>query len=49
MVSTPSLPSLPSSLCPGALALDKVKSIGQMELFDINNECKRMTSFKLNC
>ena len=32
MQSTPSLPSLPGPLCPGVVALDKVLSIGQIEL-----------------
>ena len=35
MQSTPSLPSLPDSLWPGVVELDRVLSIGQIELFDI--------------
>ena len=35
MRSTLSLPSLPSLLCPGVVAPDKVLSMGQIELFDI--------------
>ena len=30
--STPSLPSLPGSLWPGVVALDRVQSMGQIEL-----------------
>ena len=33
--NTPSLPSLPGSLWPGMVASDRVRSIGQIELFDI--------------
>ena len=32
MQSTPLLSSLPSPLCPGVAALDKVLSMGQIEL-----------------
>ena len=35
MQSTPSLPSLPGPLWPKAEALDRVLSMGQIELFDI--------------
>ena len=40
MQSTPSLPSLPGSLWPGVVAPDK--SMGQIELFDIQTLCKQM-------
>ena len=33
--STPLLPSLPGPLRPGVVALDRVQSMGQIELFDI--------------
>ena len=33
MRRTPSLPSLPGPLCPGVVALDRVLSIGQIELY----------------
>ncbi len=32
MQSTPSLPSLPGSLCPGVIAPDRALSMGQIEL-----------------
>ena len=32
MRSTPSLPSLPGSVCPGVVAPDRVLLIGQIEL-----------------
>ena len=32
MWSTPSLPSLPGPLCPGVVALDRVLSMGPIEL-----------------
>ena len=35
MWSTPLLPSLPAPLWPGEVALDRVLSMGQIELFDI--------------
>ncbi len=35
MQSTPSLPLLPGPLWPGAVAPDRVLSIGEIELFDI--------------
>ena len=35
MRSTPSLPLLSGPLWPGVVALDRVLSIGQIELFDI--------------
>ena len=35
MWSTPSLASLPGPLRPGMVALDRVLSMGQIELFDI--------------
>ena len=48
MLSTPSLPLLPGPLWPGVVAPDKVLSIGQIELFDIETEYKQMTYAKLN-
>ena len=35
MRSIPSLPSLPGSLGPGVVASERVLSIGQIQLFDI--------------
>ena len=35
MQSPSSLPSLPSPLWPGVVALDRILSMGQIELFDI--------------
>ena len=35
MQSTPSLPLQPGSLCPGVVAPDRVRSMDQIELFDI--------------
>ena len=49
MRSNPSLPLLPDSLWPEVVAPDKVVSMGQIELFDIQTMCKQMTYAKLNC
>ena len=49
IASTLSLPTLPSSLLPGVMALDRVLSMGQIELFDILSECKQITYAELNC
>ena len=46
MQSTPSL--LPDPLYLGVVAPDRVLCIGQIELFDIETECKQMTYAKLN-
>ena len=35
MQSDPSLPSLPGLLWPGVIAPDRVQSMGQIKLFDI--------------
>ena len=48
MWCTTSLPSLPSPLWPGVVAHDRVLSISQSELFDIQTVCKQMTNSKLN-
>ena len=45
MRSTPLLPSIPGPLWPVVVAPDKVLSIGQIELFEI----QQMTNAKLNC
>ena len=47
--STPSLPSLSGPLWPRVVALDRVPSMGQIELFHIWTECKQMTYTKFNC
>ena len=38
--SIPSLPSLPSTLSPKVVTLDRVLSMGQIELFYVYNMCK---------
>ena len=48
MQNTPSLPKLQSRLLAGVVTLEKVLSMVQMELFDINL-WKQMTYDKLNC
>ena len=45
--STHSLPSFLGSLWPRVVALDRVLSMGQIELYDIKTECKQMTYVKL--
>ena len=40
---TPSLHTLQRPLWPGVVVPDSVLSMGQMKLFDIQIECKRMT------
>ena len=47
MHSNISLPLLPGPLWPGVVAPDRVLSMGQIELFDIQTECKQMTHDKL--
>ena len=42
MQSTPSLPILSGPLWPGVVALDRVLSRGQIELFDHWTVCKQM-------
>ena len=49
MQSTPLLPSLPGQLSSGVISLDNVLSIGQIELFGIQTECKEIIFAKLNC
>ena len=49
MQSTPSLPVLPGSLWAGVVPPDRVLCMGQIELFDIQTECKHGTNAKLNC
>ena len=39
---TPSLPSLPGPLSTGVAELDKVLSIGQIEMFYIKHDCKEV-------
>ena len=41
MRSSPSLPSLPGPLCPGGVAIDRILSMGQIKLFDIQTKCKQ--------
>ena len=47
--SDPSLPSIPDPLWPGVLALDRILSMDQIELFGIQTECKQMSDAKSNC
>ena len=50
MWSTPSLPLFPGLLLPGVVGPDRVLSMNQIELFDIQTMCKQMTyAAKLNC
>ena len=49
MWSTPSLPLLPGPLWPGVVTPDGVQSMGQIELLDIQTECKQMIYAELNC
>ncbi len=44
---TPSLPLFPGSLCPGVAAPARVMSMGQIELFDIQIECKQNELFEI--
>ena len=44
-----SLPLLPCSLLPGLVAPDRVLSVCQIELFDIQILCKLITYANLNC
>ena len=46
--SSSSLPWLSGPLWPEMVAPDRALSIGQIELFDIQTECKKMTSAILN-
>ena len=47
--SNPSLLSLPGPFWPGMVAQDRVLSMGQVELFDIQTECKQIVYAQLNC
>ena len=47
--STQSLPLLPGPLWSRVIVPDKVLSMSQIELFDIQTECKQMIYAKLNC
>ena len=49
MRSTSSLRLLPGPLKPEVVAPDKVLSMDQIELFDIEIEYKQMTYAKLDC
>ena len=49
MPSTPSLQLLSGPLWLGMVAPDRVQSMGQLELFDIQTECKQFIYAKLNC
>ena len=49
MQSTSSLLSLSGPLWSSVVATDRVLSLGQIELFDIQTECKQMTWAKLKC
>ena len=46
MASTSSL--LSGSLLPGVIAIERVLSMGQIELSGIQSGCKQMTNVKLN-
>ena len=37
------MPSLPAPLWPGVVVLERILSMGQIELLEINTECKKMT------
>ena len=47
--STPSLPLIPGPFWPRVITPDRVLSMGQIELFDIQTKCKQMTYAKVNC
>ena len=49
MKSNPALPLLPGSLWPGAVAPDRVLSMGHIELFSVLTVGKQMTCVKLTC
>ena len=49
MWSIPSLPLLPDLLWPRVGAPDRVQSMGQIELFDIETVSKQITYDELNC
>ena len=49
MRSTPLLTSLSGPLWPGVEAPDRVLSMGQMEMLEIQTECKQMTYAELDC
>ena len=49
MQSTPSLPSHTGPLWCEVVVLERVLSMGQIELFDILTDYKQMTFAKLNC
>ena len=42
--STPSLPLLPGPLWPSVVAPDRVRSVGQIEIFDIYTDSKQMNN-----
>ena len=44
----PVMPSLTGVLCPGVVTPDRVLFMGQIELFDIQTECKQITYAELN-
>ena len=48
MRCTHSFLSLPVPLWPGVVAPDGVLSMGKIELFDIQTECKQISYAKLN-
>ena len=47
MQNTPSLLSLPAPLWPEVVRPNRILSVGQIELFDIQTECKQMSYAKL--
>ena len=47
--SIPLLTFNPGPLWPGVVVPDRVLSVGQLELFDIQTVYKQMTNGKLNC
>ena len=48
MQSIPSLPLLPGPLLSGVVAINRVESMVQVDMFDIQTECKQMTYAKTN-
>ena len=49
MQGTLSVPSLPEKFRPIVITPDRVLSMVQIELFDIQTDCKQMTYAKLHC
>ena len=49
MQSTPSLASLPGPPWPRVVPLDKILSMGHIELFGIKTKSKQLAYAKMNC